>query len=501
MPIYHDYHGDSRSSSISTWDQIQISLKSLLPSYEPILCDSAIVASFLSDQPQEHISAEPNSVLENSNPEIDNTDQELTTDPTQFYQIQEITDLDFQFQSELATTRSSKFKFNQNSTTPTEAGDYSGFQEITRSSGEEVTIIPYGGANGWTEGDRQWSESVMDIRDCLRSVRKEGREEELWVPLAKPPRPCMTESGLNSRVAIGAEDGTAAKGRIEATALKPAVAAEAIRPPPAPPDPDPALILGSALPYTADRVTEPEEGDVGGGTTAKGTENNVRDLQRACDVDRDSSSAADGSHMVETRKTISAVGKGAAVEDGATKMRGGGCAGVVNGSASVRKREAPFCRRLILTAKPPPLLAAVFPWDRECGLGTEKKQEMELVKGAFDGGAHGHRRRDFEVEANAKSAMVELVATQGWERQKVDGDGVSLLLQCEKEQANRMGQERRWFGNPNSIGLGPIRVSLLPVLFSCYSKFGSSLVWLILVHGPLFFQWDPGGQIYFWAVI
>ncbi|MED6130348.1 hypothetical protein PIB30_000242 [Stylosanthes scabra] len=402
MPIYHDYHGDSTSSSILTWDQIQISLKSLLPTYEPILCDSAIVASFLSDQPQKHISAEPNSVSENSDPEIDNTDQELTTDPTQFYQIQEITDLDFQFQSELATTRSSKFKFNQNSNqnsisvsitaTPTEAGDYSGFQEITRTSGEEVTIIPYGGANGWIEGDRQWSESVMDIRDCLRSVRNEGSEEELWVPLAKPPRSCMTESGLNSRVAIGAEDGTAAKGRIEAAALKPAVAAEAIRPPPAPPDPNPALILGAALPYTADRVTEPEEGDVGGGTTAKGTEDNVRDLRRACDVDRDRSSVADGSHVVETRKTISAVEKGVTVEDGAMKMRGGGCAGVVNGSASVRKGEAPFCRRLILTAKPPPLLAAVFPWDRECGLGTEKKQEMELVKGAFDRGAHDHRR-------------------------------------------------------------------------------------------------------------
>ncbi|MED6154921.1 hypothetical protein PIB30_001062 [Stylosanthes scabra] len=52
MPIYHDYHGDSRSSSISTWDQIQISLKCLLPSYEPILCDSSVVSSFLNYQKQ-----------------------------------------------------------------------------------------------------------------------------------------------------------------------------------------------------------------------------------------------------------------------------------------------------------------------------------------------------------------------------------------------------------------------------------------------------------------
>ncbi|MED6219358.1 hypothetical protein PIB30_035072 [Stylosanthes scabra] len=58
MPIYHDYHSDSKSSSISTWDQIQISHKSLLPSYQSILCDSAIVESFLSDQPQMQLSAD-----------------------------------------------------------------------------------------------------------------------------------------------------------------------------------------------------------------------------------------------------------------------------------------------------------------------------------------------------------------------------------------------------------------------------------------------------------
>ncbi|MED6114559.1 hypothetical protein PIB30_081480 [Stylosanthes scabra] len=136
MPIYHDYHGDSKSSSISTWDQIQISLKYLLPSYQPIPSDSAVVASFLSDQPPKQIYAdlEQNSVpefqekeseaeidegdaatiqnatkfpdlyqeakwnSENSDQEIANTDQELTTDPTQFHQIQEITDPDFQFQ-------------------------------------------------------------------------------------------------------------------------------------------------------------------------------------------------------------------------------------------------------------------------------------------------------------------------------------------------------------------------------------------------------------------
>ncbi|MED6183027.1 hypothetical protein PIB30_034151 [Stylosanthes scabra] len=49
MSIYHDYHSDSRSSSISSWDQIQISLKSLLPSYEPILFSTTVTPTEASD--------------------------------------------------------------------------------------------------------------------------------------------------------------------------------------------------------------------------------------------------------------------------------------------------------------------------------------------------------------------------------------------------------------------------------------------------------------------
>ncbi|MED6107656.1 hypothetical protein PIB30_016099 [Stylosanthes scabra] len=55
MPIYGDYHGDFQNSSISTWDQIQISLKILLPSYQPFLSDSAVVESFLTNQNQMQI--------------------------------------------------------------------------------------------------------------------------------------------------------------------------------------------------------------------------------------------------------------------------------------------------------------------------------------------------------------------------------------------------------------------------------------------------------------
>ncbi|MED6109896.1 hypothetical protein PIB30_037811 [Stylosanthes scabra] len=132
---------------------IKFSLKCLLPSYQHILSDSLVVSSFL----------EPKSSADN-------------------------------------------FKFDQNSisisttTTPTKASDYSGVPKITKKSDEEVTIVPCG----------QWSESVMEIEGCLRSAHKEGGEEELRVPLAVPPRPWMIESSQNGRVAISAEDGTAA---------------------------------------------------------------------------------------------------------------------------------------------------------------------------------------------------------------------------------------------------------------------------------------------------
>ncbi|MED6140941.1 hypothetical protein PIB30_098500, partial [Stylosanthes scabra] len=95
---------------------------------------------------------------------------------------------------------------------------------------------------------------------CLRSAPKEGREAELRVPLAKPPRPWMTESGQNGRVAIGAEDGTVTKGRIATTDLEPTEVAETILPPPKLLDLDLMVILEAALPYTANRAIEPEEG-------------------------------------------------------------------------------------------------------------------------------------------------------------------------------------------------------------------------------------------------
>ncbi|MED6143962.1 hypothetical protein PIB30_010915 [Stylosanthes scabra] len=63
------------------------------------------------------------------------------------------------------------------------------------------------------------------------------------------------------------------------------------------------------------------------------------------------------------------------VDDGATKMRGGSCAGVADGSATWRKGEGSFHRRLQLTVRPPPLTVAVFPGDRD----NSEKREVGTV--------------------------------------------------------------------------------------------------------------------------
>ncbi|MED6211875.1 hypothetical protein PIB30_077776 [Stylosanthes scabra] len=58
MPIYGDYHSDFQNSNNSSWDQIQASLKILVPSYQPIPYDNLDELSFLSDQKQKRLFAE-----------------------------------------------------------------------------------------------------------------------------------------------------------------------------------------------------------------------------------------------------------------------------------------------------------------------------------------------------------------------------------------------------------------------------------------------------------
>ncbi|MED6169169.1 hypothetical protein PIB30_019103 [Stylosanthes scabra] len=65
MPIYGDYHGDFQNSTNSSWDQIQANLKILLPSYQPIPSYSRDELSFLSFQKQQRICSEIKEICNN----------------------------------------------------------------------------------------------------------------------------------------------------------------------------------------------------------------------------------------------------------------------------------------------------------------------------------------------------------------------------------------------------------------------------------------------------
>ncbi|MED6194255.1 hypothetical protein PIB30_026767 [Stylosanthes scabra] len=228
------------------------------------------------------------------------------------------------------------FKFDQYSisvsttTTPTEASDCSGFPEITKQIDGEVKFVPYGGVTRWIEGDQQ-SESVMEIGNCLRS-------------------------GQNDRVAIGAEDGTAAKGRIEAAALKPTAAAEAIRPPPAPTDPEPPVILEVATPYTAAGMTKSS----GAKVVAIVDELLLADVHKCTNAD-------DGSAATGRQSKCATFNEGAPrVTSRGFQASGLGCA-------------------YLIVVKPRPLLAAVLLWHREEVRTVTEQEEVAFGRSSVRG--------------------------------------------------------------------------------------------------------------------
>ncbi|MED6113835.1 hypothetical protein PIB30_074545, partial [Stylosanthes scabra] len=270
MSIYHDYHGDSKDSSILTCDQIQISLKYLLLSYQPILCDS-LVSSFLSNKKQQQICAH--------------------------------------------------FKPN-----------------FTSDGGDELrSLAPEIGGTTQGDGDEGFA------------------------------------------VSSSAEDGAFPKGNVDA--------------------------------YLELAKTEEELkiNGVGRVFSDSAAEKIPRTLAITEDVDLSYGGSA--VHVFDVAGSSAEVGASTrekwsfgTVDDDTIKMRGGGCAGVAYGSLAWRKGKGSSRCRLLLTARPASLLAAVFPWDRERKSNTEKMPEGGTVEDAdlstgsvVDGGAGGMVFFDVQV--------------------------------------------------------------------------------------------------------
>ncbi|MED6145199.1 hypothetical protein PIB30_022797 [Stylosanthes scabra] len=197
----------------------------------------------------------------------------------------------------------------------------------------------------------------------------------------------------------------------------------------------------------------------------------------------------------------------ATVEGGATKKRGSGNAGVVDGRAVLLKGEATLRRVLPLTARPPPLLAAVLPWDRESGFDTEKRWDEVLSQwvAAGRGGVRGAPRTDGSwTEAHAENYL-------GWRGVSVEGlaagDGaVQRKEMCSLFRGLRLATK----GCEGLVVLTPlqhmgphyvIQAQMHDVL--AWSLFFQSITVQKLslglnIDGLHFKQWDPGGPFYFW---
>ncbi|MED6158657.1 hypothetical protein PIB30_034714, partial [Stylosanthes scabra] len=444
-----------------------------------------------------------NSISRNSN--IQCSKQKNPESETSDPEIQVLTQSDTKPKSS-----ADNFKFNQNSisvsiiATPTEASNYNGFPEITKKSDEEVTIVPCG----------QWSKSVMEIGGCLRSARKEGGEEELWVPLVESSRPWMTKWGQNGKVATGAEDDIAAKGRIEAAALKPEAEAVATCPPPTPPNTEPAVIQAAVMPYTEERVQRPppKPPHLNPYTAALGDSSTAKILVAGRIGAMDDGGKQDTSNNVvsaeEMQTWVTAVVEGeltTGVEAGASgkeKRR------TIVAGVDATMTEGGFRARQLrryLSLNPPPLLATVPPWDRD------RSKTREAGGGTMDDGLDKMMTGGLLADETQKTVIHTVRTHEGgalhggaaqWLVGRSDvpagvGDGfqcASLLFKIEEMKIREML-------NPNfELGSKVVVQAQFQYLLSKLI-IGSNLteIYLEKLVGSIFFkQWDPGGPLCYW---
>ncbi|MED6221301.1 hypothetical protein PIB30_053085 [Stylosanthes scabra] len=413
MPIYDDYHGNFRNSNNSSWDQIQAILKILLSSYQSIPSDNLDELSVMSDQKQKRLCADFQQTCariiatlheihdeENSYPEIqahsDQTEKQICdfqqnsvpkfqeqkseaefderdaatiqnttkfTDPTQFHHTQEITDLDLQsqIQPELAPAYQkleSSRSFPEN--------------KISEQSKSEFQILNISSINQEEEWNSTNSEDQKqyDKLDAMRVYKPPdltslavGEGEPTSSVITAEADSCWTEDLRDAVTGIysGAEDGTVAKWNV---------------------DDDDAAMNDRAM--TEDRTKH--------GGSMEDTRSTMAILVTAVTAilaevsstrslgnggEQETTSGAEFGAIAETGQRTSAT-----VEDGEAMEKKNGAATVVDGGLRARQ-----LRRVFLLT-PPPLLAAVLPWNR-VEARTMKKQEEIAFSGACVAGRSG----------------------------------------------------------------------------------------------------------------
>ncbi|MED6215840.1 hypothetical protein PIB30_001979 [Stylosanthes scabra] len=421
MPIYHDYHGDSKSSSISTWDQIQIGLKSLLPSYEPILYDSSIVSSFLNYQKQPLSFLEFQQSCDSINATLRKLMQEEEENlyPESQAQLQQDLDPEIQAQIQSNKIRCTEIEkpdpeFAKSKYTKTDSSIDNSVQESDQQI-QAKSELKFLRINNYSTNEEEWNSAIV---------------QNLTEVNTDPTFNKSTKPQLNSIIQIRSqfqnqvdEDESDVSSNYQGVFDRSATVV-VDRPPPEPPDlgafevgkdePASALITTEAGSCRPDDLIDPVTGihrgaedsavtkGRGEGDVAKPNGSSVviedEDDKPNAEVGLTTTvEDIDARLETESNKTTGMPEFGS--DDKATDLSGDGYADNVNNEAlhnaevvaSVRGKwtfpsaaegrvawrngRAPFCCARLLVAKPPPLLAAVLPWDRE-GARSEEAVRM-----------------------------------------------------------------------------------------------------------------------------
>ncbi|MED6113598.1 hypothetical protein PIB30_072404 [Stylosanthes scabra] len=479
MPIYHNYHGDFQNSNNSSWNQIQASLKILLPTYQPIPSDNLDELSFLSYQKQKRICADFKQTCARIIATLHETHEEENSDPEIHVQIQP--DQESQFQSQYD-----------------EDEDELDERRLYRGSEDRIAAVvlqrpppepsdPKSLAVG--EGEPASSAVATETRSC--------RSADLMAAV----------TGIHS----GAEDGAVTKGKVEEHAYL-VLAREVTRPPPKPPNPDShTMAFGEASTSTSTNRSERSTANNGaeGGAFAEGKRKAATmegSVMRLETVSRktafmtevgDDNMAADltgGGHadIVDNR-----IG-GSSVEAGSTTSV------TAKGGVALRNGEARFYRVSPIVAKPPLLLAAILPWNRVKG-------ERHTTGGLLGGTVQWRSLSLSSFGAGEREEEGFISTAETAPRALPQANGNQPAAHPWKREAAASGMWGMWGAREGItiiaalIDLGHYRLSLL---FGHYpgELFGQIIIVsiqgptkfvVILVNGLKFYQWDPGGYCIF----
>ncbi|MED6160417.1 hypothetical protein PIB30_051392 [Stylosanthes scabra] len=463
MPIYHDYHGDFHNSINSSWNQIQASLKILLPTYQPIPSDNLDQLSFLSYQKQKRICAD-----------FKQTYQESENQKSEYESQEEAT-----IQNAIKITVSSTLH-QPDPDIPSEINEGKFGVQYSDSTISDSIKQDLNSDKNRSQFQSQYDkdEDELNKRRLYRGSEDRIAAVVLQRPPPEPPDPKSLAVGegepVSSAVAAetrscrsadlmaavtgihsGAEDGAVTKGKVEEHAYL-VLAREVTRPPPKPPNPDShTMAFGEASTSTSTNRNERSTANNGaeGGAFAEGKRKAATKEGRVMRLETvsrktafmtqvgDDDMAADltgGGHadVVDNGIGGSSVEVGVSLREKWTLSSEAGSTTSVTakGGVALRNGEARFCRVSPIVANTPLLLAAVLPWNRVKGKrhttggllgGTVQWRSLSLsqVSEPVRGKRRGsYRRRKQRLEYSLKPTATS--------QQRIHGRGKQQQVEC-----------------------------------------------------------------------